>query len=495
MRARAKKKAAELLLFLSAAGLLLLGCGGGKEGGSGKMGKDEPITENAAILYNPQSSSYDETAEARRQEILAMPDTIKDSAKGTIYYVSTSGNDENDGLTEETAWKTPARAGEAATELQAGDAVLFERGGVYRGTVALASGVSYGAYGEGPKPCIYGSLKNYASEDLWQSTDREHIWKLSVGEMSDIGNIVFNHGKACGMKRLEDTLRKDFDFYHDIGQGELYLYLSDGNPGAVYEDIEICSNDHIMNGIYVNYAHDILFENLCLKYTGAHGICFKNGTNNITVRGCEIGYIGGSMLDQSVRYGNGFEVVDNCYRITVTDNWVYQCYDAGITHQSSYQPGCVQQEINFSNNLIEYCNYNIEYYVSQQNGRIEDAVYENNILRFAGYGFGSVNRIGSDTSVVSDICCYVRSIPCNNFVIRGNVMDSSLRFHTTIGCPNDTENNLGPVIEGNTYIQQGNEVALILTGGARRTLWADSQESLEESIRLIDMAPASVIYE
>ncbi len=460
------------------------------------MGSDEPITENTAILYNHRSSSYDEIAEARRKEILELPDTVEDLVEGTVYYVSAKGNDENDGRTKETAWRTPARVSASAEGFEEGDVILFERGGVYRGSVLLTSGVSYGAYGEGPKPCIYGSLQNYANKELWQSTDKENVWKLQVGEMSDIGNIVFDHGKKCGMKRLENTIKKDFDFFHDEEEGALYLYLTTGNPGEVYEDIEVCSNDHIMNGLKLISAHDILIENLCLKYTGAHGISFQNDTRKITVQGCEIGYIGGSMLTgQDVRYGNGFEVVDNCDTITVKDNWVYQCYDAGITHQSSYQPGCMQQNITFADNLIEYCNYNIEYYVSNEKGTIKNTVYENNILRFAGYGFGSVNRIGSDTSVVSNICCYVRSMPSSDFVIRNNVMDSPSRYHTTIGCPNDTENNLGPVIEGNTYIQQGNEVALILDGGARRTLWADSQESLEEMIRQIDRAPASITYE
>ena len=83
-----------------------------------------------------------------------------------------------------------------------------------------------------------------------------------------------------------------------------------------------------------------------------------------------------------------------------------------------------------------------------------------------------------------------------NFVIRNNVMDSPLRFHTTIGCPNDTVNNLGPVIEGNAYIQQEDEVAIILSNGTvKMTLWAENQEELEEAIAKIDKAPASVTFE
>ena len=42
-------------------------------------------------------------------------------------------------------------------KIKAGDAVLLKRGDIFRGNLVSAkSGVSYGAYGEGDKPCIYG---------------------------------------------------------------------------------------------------------------------------------------------------------------------------------------------------------------------------------------------------------------------------------------------------------------------------------------------------
>ena len=417
---------------------------------------------------------------------------------GRIFYVSEKGNDEKDGLTPESAWKTIKRVNADAGEVAYGDTVLFERGGIYRGSTKLISGVTYGSYGQGEKPCLYGSLRNYAEESLWEATSTEHIWKLNVGTMKDIGNLVFDHGKAWAMKRLEMTLSEDFDFWHDQEGQELYLYSSTGNPGLVYEDIEVCSNDHIMYGP-TQYMKDILIENLCLKYTGAHGICFRHGSKNITVRNCEIGYIGGSMLDETVRYGNGFEVVDGCCDILVENNWVYQCYDAGITHQSSFQPGCVQENIVFRGNLIEYCNYNIEYYVSEENGIIEDTVYENNILRYAGFGFGSENRIGSDTSVLSHICCYSRMIPSKNFIIRNNVLDTSLRFLTAIGCTNDKE-GLGPTMVGNHYIQSSNQegnVELIKLWEQERkervAISIRSQEEMESVVSRIDMKPGVVV--
>ena len=88
------------MLLLAAVGAMATGCG--KE--DKKAGGDEPVTYNTAILYNEQHSSYDKKAEARRQEILDMTDTVKPSTIGATYYVSINGDDNNDGLTPDTAW-------------------------------------------------------------------------------------------------------------------------------------------------------------------------------------------------------------------------------------------------------------------------------------------------------------------------------------------------------------------------------------------------------
>ena len=58
------------------------------------------------------------------------PDIVRNSVSGNIYYVSESGSDSNDGLSELKPLKT--LYGVSGLSLNAGDAVLFERGGIYR---------------------------------------------------------------------------------------------------------------------------------------------------------------------------------------------------------------------------------------------------------------------------------------------------------------------------------------------------------------------------
>ena len=76
-------------------------------------------------------NSYNELFEKRKQEILNTKDSL--SIKGTAYYVSNSGDDNNDGKSENTPWKSFNRV--SSTDLKSGDGVFFRRGDTFRGSL------------------------------------------------------------------------------------------------------------------------------------------------------------------------------------------------------------------------------------------------------------------------------------------------------------------------------------------------------------------------
>ena len=115
--------------------------------------------------------AWEQTCADRCEQIRNRPDGL--TIKGTTYYVSAAGDDTSDGLTPATAWKSLARVSDA--ELCAGDGVLFRRGDIFRGVLRTRAGVSYGAYGEGEKPRLYGWDRNLADETLWELQDAAHI--------------------------------------------------------------------------------------------------------------------------------------------------------------------------------------------------------------------------------------------------------------------------------------------------------------------------------
>ena len=462
---------------------------------------EKPVTYNTAILYNKQTSKFDQQAEGKRQSILNEKDTVKATGSGKTYYISPKGDDSNAGISKDKAWRTTKNLTNHRL-FKAGDVVLFERGGVYRNvSFHMASGVAYGAYGSGAKPCLYGSDKNYADEKLWEKTSTANVWRLNVGKnTNDVGNFVFDHGKASGIKSLVNKLSVDFQFYHDAAKGYVYLYLTAGNPGKVYSDIEICVTKNLMYTQSTYKAENITLENLCIKYTGAHGIVVQSGTNvqakNITVRGCEIGWIGGGLLRAGVQYGNGIEFNGAIDGALVEDNWIYQCYDAGYTNQGD----CYQKNITVTDNLIEYNPYNIEVWSAKEIGKggLMNCTFSDNILRFAGYGFGTIAR---NTSAIGNISFYDYVIPCENTVIRDNIFDCSYRYVISIAYPNDSQGR-GPTITGNTWNQKpfSDKVTTASVGRTKFTgetviHACGTQAEMETSVKIFDKNPKAATLE
>ena len=478
---------------------------------------EKPPTYNTAIVYNEKHSSYDTEAEKMRLSIVNAKSEVGPSTVGKTYYISPKGNNINDGLSPATAWRTTEKL-LVTGRFSAGDVVLFERGAVYRGHIPMVSGVSYGAYGAGAKPAIYGSPQNYADPSLWEKTDREHVWLLRVDTLlDDIGNIVFDHGKVCAsdFRQIKNTLKSDFQYHHDAEHGMVYLYLSKGNPGELYSDIEICHKQHVVGPSAKNgEVSDVRIDNLCIKYGGAHGIGFGTA-ENITVTNCEIGYIGGSELngkneDGSIaycRYGNGIEFWSHATNVVVENNWIYQCYDAGYTNQGQ---GARHTDLLIKDNLIEYCNYNIEIFGSKVredgsiSGLLKNCVYEGNVLRFAGYGFGTNNRTGSNDSATSNVCYWRARIPSENVVFRNNVFDTSYRFLMVAAYVND-QYELAPTVKGNTWIQHdGPKSAVALQVDTDLQGWANHKKyelpsgdlaEMKQSVAKVDLAPVKVLYE
>lgn len=354
-------------------------------------------------------AEIDARAEALKKEILESESDYSE-AHGNIYYVSEKGDDGNDGLSPET----PVRTLEKVRELPLcpGDAVLFKRGETFRGNLIGRQAVVYSAYGEGKKPVITRSLRNYADTALWERTDVANVYKLNIPIMHDVGVIVFDEGKAWTVKRIKgrpefpngglENLDVDLAMWHDVSvptneEGYVYLRCDKGNPAELYSSIELAPRSNIATA-----AKDVTFDNLCFKYGGAHGIgC--GSVEGLTVRYCEFGWIGGSWFrtDTLSRYGNAIEIYGGCRNYVCDHNYIYQIYDAGITQQLKNGRGEVYMcDITYSYNLIEDTSYSVEFFLDPMNpkdlaeGESQPTRYTKNfemvgnIMRRSGYGFG-----------------------------------------------------------------------------------------------------------
>ncbi len=390
------------------------------------------LYEQSASLNGEEiCNAVDVISEKMKQDVLNSQNALDLSQYKTTYYISEkNGSDDNDGLSPEKPFKTLEAL--SKTRFLRNANILLERGGLYRGTFVITQNLSFGAYGEGPKPVWIQSKRNYADPSLWVETEYPNVWKcteqlINVGvmgfdhDMFDYSDKTYNekYGIICNYKTngfmgLED-MNKDLQFFSDLREvgllspAPLYLYSAEGNPGERFKSIEIGERINIVRGEPLNCS----FDNISFKFTGAHAIGVSNA-RNFRVTNCIFSWLGGSVLwfnddGSSTCYGNAVET-GICDGYFVENCWCYQLYDTGVTHQCSKGDGNREQKnVRYLGNLIEYCHWGIEFYNSPEtttpypNGspyvRTTSDVHDAyNVVRNTGYGWGSVikNRmIGS----------------------------------------------------------------------------------------------------
>lgn len=422
---------------------------------------------------------------------------------GTVYYVSAAGDDAADGKTPETAWKTLKKVSD--TPLERGDGVLFRRGDLFRGMVKAQCGVSYGAYGEGPKPCLYGGDMPLNDPALWEEYDAaRHIWHLKE-KILDCGTLVMNEGERHCRKLipsyidgqfvcrddesrpfvLQEEMTRDLDLVclydermtrtpskgqdfpvplmDDDSKGDLYLRCDAGNPGSAFDSLEAVPRRFMFR---VEQCDHVTIDNLCMKYIGIHAVCGSRHVVGLHVTNCEIGWIGGTIqhylgTDPNypqggrgtvTRYGNGVEIYGGCEDYVVENCYIYQAYDAGITHQvTTCGREYVMRGIRYRNNLIEHCVYSIEYFLEKTEGdtlsRMEDVKISGNILRFSGYGWGQQRH---NTHTPAHIKGWSYENTARDFRIFNNLFDrAAYRMVHLVA----REEASCPVMHDNMYVQ------------------------------------------
>lgn len=426
---------------------------------------DKPPFANPGARMCPMISEVETQALSRRQKVMMAPDALPKTGK--CWYVSTSGSAHNDG-SEEHPWDSTDTLNANNSKLSAGDTVLFERGCIFRGFIQTVNGVSYGAYGYGDKPCLYGTLRNQAG-DVWRQTE-DGLWTVDEVYPADVGNIIFDHGEMVGYKRnTRAEVKANYDFWCDHDDDNRFYIYFDFDPNDHFTSVEVAFNRWMFR--IDAGAHDILVENMTFRYCGGHGVR-ASAAKNITVRGCEFGFIGGCYLsgykDGLTRYGNAVEFMGGCENVLVENNWIYQIYDSGITHQGGGD--YCASDLMFRNNLIEYCGMgSIEYWLAPE-ARCKNVTYDGNIMRFSGYNFGGIQRpIKYQTAhVESNGKC---ANGAENFRIINNIFEGG----TYDLIDGESALNTPPTLYGNTYIQaRGSRLGSL--GASRDVLFDDDVE-------------------
>ena len=353
-----------------------------------------------------------------------------------------------------------------------GAKVLFRRGGVWRGQLQPRSGkpghpIVYGAFGEGPSPVLEPSLDKSREDDWRRVEGRAGVWMTETHSGVDIGNVLFLDSAGdvvcCGVKKGSlAELATERDFWCDPESFCVYV-KSAHNPATISAAVELAEKIHCIDEAYM---HDVVYDGLALRFSAAHGIGGKD-VKRITVRNCDISWIGGGYLyfdnaGRGVRYGNGIEFWGPCEDVLVERNNISQCWDAGLTNQSNID-GAVQRNIAWRSNTVDKCEYSYEYWQQGAAAVTENVCVEENIFTNAGMGWGHAQRWNPNGA---HLMFYDTTAQTHGFTVRANVFGRSA--DTLMRMFNDCRDSLA--FSGNSWDAQGTRLICRYHGRPRREL-------------------------
>ncbi len=358
-----------------------------------------------------------------KQTVLLFVFLFSASLFATTYYISSSqGNDAFSGLSPDSCWQTLDKINNFS--FQPGDSIRFKCDDSWRGQILPQSGAEgqpmvYSSFGLGDKPVLMGSQALNSTDD-WEEMETS-IWQSARTFAYDVGNIIFNHEEMCGVKKwAQSDLQTQGDFYYNTANQRLLMY-SAANPAQYYSEIECALTRHIIWEENVSYA---TYENLALRYGGAHGIG-GGTTDHIQVRHCDFSWLGGGELFLNIRYGNGVEFWGFAHDNLVEYCRFWQIYDAAMTNQNNNET--VQQyNITYCYNQVWDCEQSFEFWCQPETSTMEHIYFENNTCVRAGNGWGHAQR---PESAGRHIMSYTNTAVTNDIVIRNNIL-----FKATESC-------------------------------------------------------------
>ena len=218
--------------------------------------------------------------------IMIMITGCSSDADHRTFYVSPDGNDENSGLSENEAWASIERVHQDT--FQAGDAILFESGGIWQGQLQpKGSGetgkpITISSYGEGAMPVIdmndaKGAAIQLINQSFWEIKGIE----ITSGAQPELGvhrqGIVAGaEGKGADVKHIVIRDCYIHDVWGQLGGGNGYsCAIMVGRRDTVAE------------------INDVLIENNRIERVDKAGIFVFGGRENVVVRGNYMQNLGG----------------------------------------------------------------------------------------------------------------------------------------------------------------------------------------------------------
>ncbi len=389
--------------------------------------------------------------------IIVSSDTASRQAS-TIYFSSSEGNDESDGLTPQTAFQTIAKAN--SLKLLPGDSLLFKSDDTFLGQFMINSEsglpdtpIVISSYGQGKLPVFDGNG--------FLSTI--HVINSSYLHFS---NIEIKNDGGPSQPGTSEDLRYGMYIQNSFSDGTIFKHyrLNNLTFKNIYPTTQISDNDQtginahaiITSGSWGDTIHktrfsDMRIENCFFTRTGRHAAVFKavnqlniknnlfehvggagmvigGGCTNILVENNVTNYTGSSIDSRMAGRGSGLWCFQST-NLTVQYNkfmhakGIKDSYgmhiDIGnrnVVYQYNYSE---DNEGGFVEILGKNRNVGYRYNLSVGDGWRTRGNQKGSIFWFAGWSGDPQNPIGSDSIFVYNNSVYVRDSITPGILIEG----------------------------------------------------------------------------
>lgn len=357
----------------------------------------------------------------------------------SVHFISQAGNDNNDGLTPDTAWATIKNVN--SLKPAGHSIVLFRRGDTFYGELVLPSGTEIGAYGSGDMPVL--TLYKLLNRSGGWVEHRPGIWRIDLGSPAthdgytatrdaNVGFLLVDGVVHPNLKLDLAGLTAPWDFTCDIQNHALYVKAV-ANPTKLARDIRAAPNGDaggVGGGVIrcdqgSNDVHDV-------RVTGSGGCGIVGSGTDVHIHGCVIDHIGGSQLvlvdpTGATRYGNGISNWINVERWLIEGNEIYEVYDVAWSPQGLDHQGAPVswKDLTFRGNYAHDCTQMVEFWSISANpaslGFIRIVVEGN---RFERAGRGTFADVRPNQDVRVHLLTYLLETPVD-ITIQNNLFDGS----------------------------------------------------------------------
>ncbi|HQA38074.1 MAG TPA: hypothetical protein PLW27_04150 [Kiritimatiellia bacterium] len=262
-----------------------------------------------------------------------------------------------------------------------------------------------------------GAVFDFEALGLWEASV-EHCTPI----LFDVGILILNHGEQWGVKKWsQEDVKAPLDYWYDP-ESKRVLVACDENPAVKFKSVELALTKSIISQ---GNCHDLIYDGLALRYGAAHGFGGGN-TQRITIRNCDLSWIGGGLqywktrADGSrypVRYGNAIEFWGAASDHLVERNRIWEVYDAALTNQGNSDDSH-QINITYRDNVIWNSEYSFEFWNRPESAITSNIVFEFNTCVDAGICWSHAQRPNPNGA---HLMLYPNPSQTSAFIVRNNI--------------------------------------------------------------------------